>query len=104
MPTVLDEALQLPEIVVWLLRTMPVLVYMFLMEWSNRRFTIHRIIVVLLFIGLNSLPLLAITQLSSYTVFLVTIGLMLVIMGIIDHLLLVRTFKPVPEEPNVARI
>lgn len=104
MAIVLDEALQLQEIVVWLLWMTPVLAYMFIVEWPHRRFTIHRIIAGLFLVGVNALPLLGITRLSSYTLGLITIGLMLVIIGLIDHLLLVRTFKPVPEDTNGARI
>jgi preprotein translocase subunit SecE len=78
----------------------PVLVSMFLFDWPNRRFTIHRIIAVLLFLGLSLLPLLGITEWNIYTLFLITIGLMLFIIGILDHLLLVHTLKPVPEEDD----
>lgn len=97
---VLDEVLQLPKVMGWLIWMTPVLVSMFLFDWPNRRFTIHRIIAVLLFLGLSLLPLLGITEWNIYTLFLITIGLMLFIIGILDHLLLVHTLKPVPEEDD----
>jgi hypothetical protein len=54
--------------------------------------------------GLSLLPLEGISLDSTGTIISVAAGLMFIVIGCIDHVLLVRTFKPVPEESNGARI
>lgn len=79
-------------------------VCMFVDSWPDRRFRIHPLIMMPVFIAASFLPLLGVwstssgQEPSSIEVFLLFMGLYFVVSGVLDHLLLVRTMKQLPEE------
>jgi hypothetical protein len=95
---VLHEAFQLPLSVFLLTTGAFWVIYMFLYDWPNRRFMMHHITAMLLFIGISLLLSLGVIEQDNSTPLLVATGLILLIIDIIDHVLLVRTLKPVPED------
>ena len=99
---ILDEALG-PSVGLFLFTTYLVISYVteLIYMWLNRRYAIHHIVALMLLAGLSLLPLFGITE---WAIFLVSIGLIILGLGIIDHLLLVRTLKAVPEENDGAGI
>ena len=70
---------------------------------SSGRFRKHYVVIALLFAGLGLMPLLLRVPLSDRiwgpggVMFTLLLGLGLIAGGILDHLLLVRTLKPLPE-------
>lgn len=72
--------------------------FLLVMAWPNRTYQVHYIVTAVLLTGLSLLPLVGISLDSTRTVISVAAGLMLIVIGCIDHVLLVRTLKPVPGE------
>jgi hypothetical protein len=66
--------------------------------WPHRTYKIHYIVTAVLLAGVSLLPLGGISLDSTRTVVSVAAGLAFIVIGCIDHVLLVRTFKPVPGE------
>jgi peptidoglycan/LPS O-acetylase OafA/YrhL len=85
------------------------LVSIFRAEWRNRarktrRFRTHHIGAALLFAlllaAVSLLPLLGIKSWHFWPLLLIAGGLMILGLALVDHLLLVRMLKPVPEEDH----
>lgn len=70
-------------------------------HWRERRFRTHYVVIGVLIICVSFLPLLGITSVSlSYEAggLMAFLGILFVVGGTFDHLLLVRTMKYLPEE------
>lgn len=86
------------SILIW---AMPLLVYTLMRYWPKRRYAMHQIAGVLV---VGGLMLLVFLNIIGWAAFFVACGLIEIGTSIIDHMLLVRTFKPVPGESNGASI
>ncbi|MGB3635453.1 MAG: hypothetical protein WA982_15530 [Rubrobacteraceae bacterium] len=72
--------------------------------WRERRFRAHYVVIGILVCGVSFLPLLGISQTGSTAYetggLMAFLGILYVVGGILDHFLLVRTMKSLPEEDD----